>query len=538
MTVPVNTAPPHTGLCWYGMEKLPGLLDAFISEIAGVKEAKDIEYIHRMRVASRRLRAALPLFSSCLPEKQYTKWMKELTKITRALGDARDADVQIAFLQKTLKKIQKGQGQETNGTTGDKPSMEPAIRFLLLSLKKKRAILQKRVLSALMELEKSHMAGEMQRAFTTLKNGFKGMRAKPRLSGIPSLAALRIGKRLSALLSYDPWVLHPEAVAEHHATRIAAKKLRYTMEIYGSVYRNSLKKPLARVKKIQEILGEIHDCDVWIDHITLILLRERTLLRSCKGTKRPDTVTLASLKLLLRDREAERKRRYRQCVYYWQALARAKLWEELKKTLDSGRKIQYRPRSSYSDEEAIDAVSLLAQEYPDGQPHSRHVTALALKMFDDLQPLHNLGPRDRALLEYAGLLHDIGWKYGQAGHNKRGAEMVFSNEKLPFDLPERGMIGLAILSHRGKERISLHPYFSLLSPPLQKKTRILAAILRVADGLDFLHTGSVSIVRCTLAHEGVICEITGAGDISAETSHAQDKADLFQQVFERPLVIQ
>ena len=71
------------------------------------------------------------------------------------------------------------------------------------------------------------------------------------------------------------------------------------MEIYGSVYRNSLKKPLARVKKIQEILGDIHDCDVWIDHITLILIRERNLLRSSKGTKRPDTTTLASLKMVL-----------------------------------------------------------------------------------------------------------------------------------------------------------------------------------------------------------------------------------------------
>src|SRR5512136_1881336 len=134
MTVPVNATIPGTGLCWYGIQRLPGLLEAFTKEIAGVKEAQDIEYIHRMRVASRRLRAALPLFSSCFPERQYAKWMQELTKITRALGDARDADVQIAFLQKTLKKMQKGQAREKNDIARDKPSMEPAARFLLLSL--------------------------------------------------------------------------------------------------------------------------------------------------------------------------------------------------------------------------------------------------------------------------------------------------------------------------------------------------------------------------------------------------------------------
>ena len=383
--------------------------------------------------------------------------MREITAITRALGDARDADVQIVFLQKTLKKIQKGTDQQKNELTGYQPSMEPAIRFLLRSLQKKRGLLQKRVLSALLALEKSRVAEEMQRAFTVLNNEFTVTKTRPKLAGIPPLAALRIGKRLFTLLSYDPWVLHPEAVAEHHATRIAAKKLRYTMEIYGTVYRNDLKKHLARVKKIQEILGDIHDCDVWIDHITLILLKERTLLRSSKGTKRPDTVTLASLKLLLQDREAERKRRYRQFVHYWQALARVKLWEELKKTLDSGRKARYRPHSQYSDHDATAAVNKLADEYPEGQPHSRHVTTLALTLFDGLQSLHNLGKHDRTLLEYAGQLHDIGWKFGQAGHNRRGAEMVFSDENLPFDLPERGVIGLAILSHRGRVRVSSHP---------------------------------------------------------------------------------
>jgi len=89
----------------------------------------------------------------------------------------------------------------------------------------------------------------MQLVFTTIDAEFRAARKRPGMQGIPPVAALRIGKRLSVLLSYEPWVFHPEAVAEHHATRIAAKKLRYTMEIYGSVYRNNLIKPLARIKK-------------------------------------------------------------------------------------------------------------------------------------------------------------------------------------------------------------------------------------------------------------------------------------------------
>src|SRR5512145_2616192 len=110
MTAAGNVPFSSTGLCWYALQKLPGLLEAFTREIHGVKEGQDIEYIHRMRVASRRLRAALPLFRICFPRKQYLRWMQELTKITRALGEARDADVQIASLEKALKKMERNAG--------------------------------------------------------------------------------------------------------------------------------------------------------------------------------------------------------------------------------------------------------------------------------------------------------------------------------------------------------------------------------------------------------------------------------------------
>ena len=95
---------PIRAECIFGIQRLLPLVDAFSNEIHGVKTAQDIEHIHRMRVASRRLRAALPLFASCFPEKKYQVWMEEIRTVTRALGEARDTDVQIAFLTKLIKK--------------------------------------------------------------------------------------------------------------------------------------------------------------------------------------------------------------------------------------------------------------------------------------------------------------------------------------------------------------------------------------------------------------------------------------------------
>ena len=88
----------------YGATVLAQLAADMAGESAGVKAGTDIEYIHRMRVASRRLRAALPLFAGCFPKKEYKHWENEIKQITRSLGRARDLDVQIAFLREYAEK--------------------------------------------------------------------------------------------------------------------------------------------------------------------------------------------------------------------------------------------------------------------------------------------------------------------------------------------------------------------------------------------------------------------------------------------------
>jgi hypothetical protein len=66
---------------------------------------------------------------------------------------------------------------------------------------------------------------------------------------------------------------------------------------------------------------------------------------------------------------------------------------------------------------------------------------------------------------------------------------------------------------------------------------MLAALLRIADGLDFPHTGSVHDVHCLLSADEVRCTVTGTGDMMAEKAHALHKADLFLQVFDKRFVI-
>lgn len=65
-----------------------------------VLDLADIERVHDMRVATRRLRAALEIFEPCFPKEQFDQTLDEVKAVADALGDRRDADVTIAALEK------------------------------------------------------------------------------------------------------------------------------------------------------------------------------------------------------------------------------------------------------------------------------------------------------------------------------------------------------------------------------------------------------------------------------------------------------
>jgi CHAD domain-containing protein len=66
----------------------------------GVLDLSDIERVHDMRVATRRLRAALEIFAPCFPEEQHEGALGEVKAVADALGERRDADVTIAALER------------------------------------------------------------------------------------------------------------------------------------------------------------------------------------------------------------------------------------------------------------------------------------------------------------------------------------------------------------------------------------------------------------------------------------------------------
>ena len=85
--------------------------------------------------------------------------------------------------------------------------------------------------------------------------------------------------RIDEVYSYDGLVADPANVTELHDMRIAFKRLRYLLEIFGPAFRTDLEPFLEQVKAMQDILGDIHDCDVQIpmleEHLRWLEAREQ-----------------------------------------------------------------------------------------------------------------------------------------------------------------------------------------------------------------------------------------------------------------------
>lgn len=100
-----------------------------LDQADGARKGRDPACIHKMRVAARRLSGALALFEDCFPRKQACAWTMRLRRLRRALGRARDLDVQIAFVEAFLR--------ESQTFLGGRPeaAFRPGIRRLLRHLR-------------------------------------------------------------------------------------------------------------------------------------------------------------------------------------------------------------------------------------------------------------------------------------------------------------------------------------------------------------------------------------------------------------------
>ena len=183
------------------------------------------------------------------------------------------------------------------------------------------------------------------------------------------------------------------------------------------------------------------------------------------------------------------------------------------------------------------AVAGLARRCSSDVRHTSHVAALALEIFDATASLHLLGDDDREILEYGALLHDIGQHVSRKGHQRHAAYLVQHGQLRGFSPDEVTFLAALVRHHRRGDPKPSEPLYGALAPDGRQRVRRLAAILRLADGLDRGRSQVVERAVPQVGEDLVILRLDVRGDAELETWGARRKRDLFERVFERDLEI-
>jgi CHAD domain-containing protein len=225
------------------------LVDAFAQEVPHFED--DVEALHRLRVASRRLRELVPLVG--LDPDTAHRLTRRLRKVTRRLGTVRELDVLMLLIEELQQ---------------DDRYPQEGLKRVGAAVRRDRTAARERLTTKLPASKLARLERKLENGVRRLesRNGKSGTRARvnrPKNSWRWALDArlMRRAERVRAAIEAAGAVYQPEPV---HAVRLAFKKLRYTAELRAQTKRDSAAADVAAMKSVQDLLGRLHDLGVLV----------------------------------------------------------------------------------------------------------------------------------------------------------------------------------------------------------------------------------------------------------------------------------
>lgn len=216
---------------------------------AGTIDGSDPEELHDMRVAVRRLRATVQLFRPYLPKKQAAYLRKDLRRLGRALGPARDCDVMLANLA----------AYRTALPAPAQQSLTPLARQWQKQRRRARSAMLKYLASKRYFLLKERLAAIVGPLVAPAgAAGRQNGQPSPHEPLVAAETPRLLTKRYKKLLAYGP-SLHGASIQDLHALRIDCKRLRYALEILHETLPPQAEEAIADLTQAQDHLGEMHD---------------------------------------------------------------------------------------------------------------------------------------------------------------------------------------------------------------------------------------------------------------------------------------
>jgi len=280
-------------------------LDALLEHTPGTRLGEDPEALHEMRVAARRLEAAIRLFRDYLPA-----WVVEsrttLRTVMQALGAARDFDVQIEFFR------------------GRKEQLSPDEAKLLEPLEARLATDRAQAHAQLLQVLDAPETQQWLARWTEFSKSVPTALPVPEMAADPAAFALAALRRQYKRVRKAAERLGSESTAEeYHEVRTRVKRLRYALEAFAPLCGESASKFLRGLVRVQTVLGEYQDAEVRAGQLASLARKRSHPL--------PGTTLLLMGRIVERDARKGRKARRRFPKVY--RCMRGRPWKRLRRSL-------------------------------------------------------------------------------------------------------------------------------------------------------------------------------------------------------------
>lgn len=214
--------------------------------LAALSSQRDIEYVHQLRVSTRRASATLSCYADLLPRRRWAWLNKQLKRIRRAAGEARDLDVLLA------------------GLAGDASRPSTLARAALLDrIAQQRRAAQQPIVAVYRRLKKRRFKKRVRRILEKIRWRDASL-AEPSLAAAARSELRRVSQPFFAAAAGSL-----DEIEALHTLRICGKQVRYTLEIFAAAFGPELRDDVyPQVEALQEHLGAINDHAAAIERFT------------------------------------------------------------------------------------------------------------------------------------------------------------------------------------------------------------------------------------------------------------------------------
>lgn len=466
----------HRGLI-YWMERV-------LKELENVRTAPDPDAVHDLRVSIRRCRSVAAVMEEVDPDPSWREMRKLGRKLFRQLGELRDTQV----LEEWSKKL----GAEA----------DPIRQRLLAVFEERESRLREGAV---------RVAGKFdQKAWKKLE---RGLQRRARTVPPEGMAAECLAlERLQAAKKLDMQAMRSEKPRPWHALRIGVKRFRYTVE---SLLPQRYEAWGENLKRVQDLLGDVHDLDVLAQTMSQVDAGESEEAR----TAWTERITCE---------RHERLETYRQLT-----LGKTSLWLEWKQGLPHGERLETA---------ALARLRVTARALEGNTRRTAQVARLAMRLYDTFTRVHASAAFEgrglQKVMQAAARLHGIGVTLKPKSPEKAARDFLRKMPPPPgWTETEWELLTNVVRYHRGAQPKAKHKGFSRLSSEQKSAVCALAGLLRLARELRKCGIESAVGLRVEKSVDALILRVPGLEDTEVVAARLAAGKHLLESSLQRPLIV-